>query len=58
MTRINIRALELRHRTLDHQIHELDRRGIRMTPSERTRAMELKKQRLAAKDQLAALLGR
>jgi len=58
MKRINIRELELRQRALDSQIHELDRRGSRMSPVERTRAIELKKQRLAAKDQLVALRGR
>jgi uncharacterized protein YdcH (DUF465 family) len=55
MKSIDVRVLELRHRTLDREIHKLDRRGMRMTPEERTRAAELKKRRLAAKDQLYAL---
>jgi uncharacterized protein YdcH (DUF465 family) len=52
---LDVRMLELRHRTLDKQIHELDRRGEHMTPPERERATELKKRRLATKDQLYAL---
>jgi uncharacterized protein YdcH (DUF465 family) len=55
MKSMDVRVLELRHRTLDREIHKLDRRGMRMTPEERTRAAELKKRRLAAKDQLYAL---
>lgn len=55
MKRVDVRELELRHRALEQQIHELDRRGMRMSPLERTRATELKKQRLHTKDQLAAL---
>jgi hypothetical protein len=52
---LDVRMLELRHRTLDRQIHKLDRRGEHMTPQERERAAELKKRRLATKDQLYAL---
>jgi uncharacterized protein YdcH (DUF465 family) len=52
---LDVHVLELRHRTLDQQIHKLDRRGEHMTPRERERATELKKRRLAAKDQLYAL---
>jgi uncharacterized protein YdcH (DUF465 family) len=55
MKSMDVRVLELRHRTLDREIHKLDRRGMRMTPEERLRAAELKKRRLAAKDQLYAL---
>ena len=51
----DVQVLELRHRTLDKQIHKLDRRGEHMTPAERERAAELKKRRLATKDQLYAL---
>jgi len=51
----DVHVLELRHRTLDKQIHKLDRRGEHMTPAERERAAELKKRRLATKDQLYAL---
>ncbi len=51
---LDVRMLELRHRTLDRQIHKLDRRGEHMTPQERERAAELKKQRLLMKDALHA----
>jgi uncharacterized protein YdcH (DUF465 family) len=52
---LDVRVLELRHRTLDREIHKLERRGSHMTPLERERATELKKRRLATKDQLYAL---
>ena len=52
MKRIDVRDLELRHSALDFAIHELDRRGSHMTPVERERVVELKKVRLATKDQL------
>ena len=55
MKRFDARELELRHAALDYDIHELDRRGEHMTPEDRTRAAELKKMRLATKDQLDAL---
>jgi uncharacterized protein YdcH (DUF465 family) len=55
MKRIDVRDLELRHNALDFAIHELDRRGSHMTPTERMRAAELKRQRLATKDMLYAL---
>jgi hypothetical protein len=52
MKSLDIRVLELRHRTLDKEIHKLDRRGVHMTPNDRERAAELKKRRLVTKDQL------
>ena len=52
---LDIHVLELRHRTLDKEIHKLDRRGVHMTPHDRERATELKKHRLATKDQLYSL---
>jgi uncharacterized protein YdcH (DUF465 family) len=55
MKRLDVRELELRHHALDYAIHELDRRGSHQTPEERTRALELKKQRLATKDEIVAL---
>ncbi len=55
MKRVDVRELELRHNALDFAIHELDRSGEHMTPTERSRALELKKQRLATKDALYAL---
>jgi uncharacterized protein YdcH (DUF465 family) len=57
MKRSDIRELELRHRALNHQIHKLERRGLHMTPEDRARASELKKRRLATKDQIFALRG-
>jgi uncharacterized protein YdcH (DUF465 family) len=58
MKRFDVRELEHRHHSLDTQIHELDRRGSHMSPEDRQRALELKKQRLATKDQLYAIRGR
>jgi uncharacterized protein YdcH (DUF465 family) len=58
MKHFDARELELRHAALDFAIHELDRRGEHMTPADRTRSTELKKQRLATKDQLDALTQR
>jgi uncharacterized protein YdcH (DUF465 family) len=55
MKQFDVRDLELRHNALDFAIHELDRRGSHMTPEDRARAFELKKQRLATKDQLYRL---
>jgi uncharacterized protein YdcH (DUF465 family) len=55
MKRFDARDLELRHHALDFAIHELDRRGDHMTPEERSRSLELKKQRLVTKDALYAL---
>jgi hypothetical protein len=57
MKRVDVHELELRHQALDFAIHELDRRGSHMTPEERIKAAELKKERLLTKDQLAALNG-
>jgi hypothetical protein len=53
--RMDVRDLELRHHALDFAIHELDRRGIHMTPEDRLRAAELKRERLATKDRLFSL---
>ncbi len=58
MKRMDIQELELREQSLDFAIHELDRRGGHMTPEDRSKAVELKKQRLATKDQIRALRGR
>jgi uncharacterized protein YdcH (DUF465 family) len=55
MKMLDVQALQLRHRVLDQQIHKLERRGAHMTPLERDQATELKKRRLATKDQLYAL---
>ena len=58
MKRIDVRDLEFRHTVLERQIHEIERRGIHMSPFDRARATELKKQRLVTKDQLYAIRGR
>jgi len=55
MKHVDIRELELRHRALDRAIHKLNRRGSHMTPLDRLRSLELKKQRLATKDALYAI---
>jgi uncharacterized protein YdcH (DUF465 family) len=55
MKHFDVRELELRHNALDFAIHELDRRGDHMTPTDQRRSVELKKQRLVTKDQLYAL---
>jgi uncharacterized protein YdcH (DUF465 family) len=58
MKHVSIRELELRGRTLDSEIHRLERRGSHMTPEDHARASVLKKQRLATKDELFSLRGR
>jgi len=55
MKHVDIRELELRTQALEQLIHKLDRRGVHMTPEDRLRASELKKRRLATKDQLLSL---
>jgi uncharacterized protein YdcH (DUF465 family) len=55
MKRIDVHDLELRHRSLECAIHELERRRDHMTPEDQSRATELKKQRLVTKDQLYSL---
>jgi hypothetical protein len=55
MKRIEVSELERQTRSLETAIHELERRGSHMTPEDRERAAELKRLRLAAKDQLDAL---
>jgi len=55
MRQVDVRELELRHRTLEEQIHKIERRGMHMTPKEHLRAAELKKRRLATKDWLYRL---
>jgi hypothetical protein len=55
MKRTTAPDLELRRHSLDLAIHELDRRGSHMTPEDRLRSTELKKQRLATMDLLDRL---
>ena len=47
--------LQHQHHALDLELRRIERRGMRMTPSERSRAAELKKLKLAAKDRLAKI---
>jgi uncharacterized protein YdcH (DUF465 family) len=49
-----IRQLELQHRDLDVAVSRLGRRAY-LTPGEQREIADLKKQKLMAKDQLAAL---
>ena len=58
MKQFDVRELKLRRDALDFAIHELDRRGAHMTPLDRVHSIQLKKQRLATKDQLDAMLRR
>lgn len=49
-----IRRMEARHRALDTRIDELGKRAI-LTPAEQREIAELKKHKLQAKDQIAAM---
>jgi uncharacterized protein YdcH (DUF465 family) len=49
-----IRRMEARHRDLDTRIDELGKRAI-LTPAEQREIAELKKHKLHAKDQIAAM---
>ena len=51
---LNIESLENQHRGLDAQLDALMRRAY-LTPIEQQTARELKKQKLNAKDRIAAL---
>jgi uncharacterized protein YdcH (DUF465 family) len=55
MKRVSTPDLERRRHSLDQAIHELDRRGSHMTPEDKQRSTELKKQRLATMDQLVSM---
>lgn len=56
LARERIRELELRHRNLDAAVSRLGRRAY-LTPTEQREFIELKKQKLFAKDQLTTLRG-
>lgn len=49
-----IRRMEKRHKELDVRIDELGKRAI-LTPAEQLEISELKKRKLHAKDQIAAM---
>lgn len=55
---ISVTDLETQHRTLDKQIRRIERRGALMTPPDQTRVAELKKVKLAVKDQLFTIKSR
>jgi hypothetical protein len=55
LSHATVMELEAQSRDLELQIMKLDRRGAHITPSERLRATQLKKLRLAAKDRLGVL---
>ena len=46
--------LERKHKTLDKELHMLERRA-HLTPTEQRQATELKKQKLATKDRIYAI---
>jgi hypothetical protein len=49
---LSVNDLETQHRTLDKQIRRIERRGPLMTLPDQRRVAELKKVKLAVKDQL------
>ncbi|HMR04691.1 MAG TPA: YdcH family protein [Polyangiaceae bacterium] len=49
-----LRELEMKHETLKGEVKRLERRA-HLTPPEQHAVTELKKQKLVAKDQIAAL---
>jgi len=49
---LSVNELETQHRTLDKQIRRIERRGPRMTLPDQRQVAELKKVKLALKDQL------
>ena len=53
MTSDHLTELELRHRQLHEEVHELERKAF-LTPDEQRRIVDLKKQKLLAKDRLYA----
>lgn len=52
--RERLNVVEARHRALDDRLRELGRR-MHLTPPEQREAMEIKKYKLQAKDEMAAL---
>jgi hypothetical protein len=51
----SVSTLESEYRSLDRQIHRLERRGLLMSPPEREQATALKRLRVLAKDRLFEL---
>lgn len=50
----SIESLQKQHQQLDTELRRLERRAF-LTPNEQTRATDLKKQKLATKDQIFAM---
>ncbi len=50
----NVEELQARHRALAEEVRQLEKRAY-LTPEEQRQITELKKQKLAAKDQLFGL---
>ena len=48
----SVSTLESEYRSLELQIHRLERRGLLMTPPEREKATALKRLRVVTKDRL------
>jgi hypothetical protein len=55
---LSVTELETQHRTLDKQIRRIERRGPRMTLPDQRQVAELKKVKLALKDQLFTIKSR
>lgn len=55
---LSVTDLETQHRTLDKQIRRIERRGPRMTLPDQRQVAELKKVKLALKDQLFTIKSR
>lgn len=55
MKPMNLRELEDQHRSLEHEIRRLERRGMHMTPPEIERSLQLKRRRVLAKDRILEL---
>ena len=52
---LSVNDLETQHRTLDKQIRRIERRGPRMSLPDQRQVAELKKVKLALKDQLMTI---
>ena len=55
---LSVNDLETRHRILDKKIRRMERRGALMTLPDRSHVAELKKVKLALKDQLFTIKSR
>ena len=55
---LSLNDLETQHRTLDKQIRRIERRGAMLTTPDQHRVAQLKKVKLALKDQLHTIKSR